>query len=177
MEKILLSISDKEIERKLNHNLSNNYYLINSYIDSYNYLSLINQHKANIIIISNDYNDYILLSKLASTNKLIIYIKNKEIDLNGLKDLDNFYIFNKLDLDNLLTYLNIIYKDFEIINSLKLKIENYKEREEENRLVKKAKLYLMDKGMSEDDAYKYIIDYSMKKRITKKETSLKILNE
>jgi len=49
MEKILLSISDKEIERKLNHNLSNNYYLINSYIDSYNYLSLINQHKANII--------------------------------------------------------------------------------------------------------------------------------
>jgi len=31
--------------------------------------------------------------------------------------------------------------------------------------------------MSEDDAYKYIIDYSMKKRITKKETSLKILNE
>jgi len=177
MEKILLSISDKEIERKLNHNLSNNYYLINSYIDSYNYLSLINQHKANIIIISSDYNDYILLSKLASTNKLIIYIKNKEIDLNGLKDLDNFYIFNKLDLDNLLTYLNIIYKDFEIINSLKLKIENYKEREEENRLVKKAKLYLMDRGMSEDDAYKYIIDYSMKKRITKKETSLKILNE
>jgi hypothetical protein len=138
---------------------------------------LINQHKADIIIVSNNYDDYILLSKLVSTNKLIIYIKNKEIDLNGLKDLDNFYIFNKLDLDNILTYLNIIYKDFLIINSLKLKIEKYKEREEENRLVKKAKLYLMEKGMSEEEAYKYIIDYSMKKRITKKETSLKILNE
>ncbi|MCR5786888.1 MAG: ANTAR domain-containing protein [Acholeplasmatales bacterium] len=48
---------------------------------------------------------------------------------------------------------------------------------EENRLVQRAKRYLISKGMSEEDAHKYIIDYSMKNRITKMETAREILND
>ena len=57
------------------------------------------------------------------------------------------------------------------------KIDYYKEKEEEAVLVKKAKLLLMKKGMSEDSAYKYIVSEAMKERKTKKEIAKKILNE
>ena len=175
MEKILVHITNKEIERKLNIELTNDYFLFSSYLDIYNYLSIIHQHKPSIIITSTD--DYLLLSKLASTEILIIYIKDKEVDLAGLRNIDNLYIISKNSLDNIRDYINIIFKDYLIIKNLKDKIASYKEKEEENRFVKKAKLHLMEKGMSEDDAYRYIIESSMKKRITKKEMSIKILNE
>ena len=47
---------------------------------------------------------------------------------------------------------------------------------EENKLVNKAKAYLMNnKGLSEEEAYKLILKYAMDKRLSKLEISKSIL--
>ena len=49
MDKILVFIEDKEVERKIIRELSNDYFFNQTYIDEFNYISIINQHKPQII--------------------------------------------------------------------------------------------------------------------------------
>jgi len=176
MDKILICTTNKELERVLTNELANDFFISTSYIDQYNFYSVVNYNKPDIIICASENDDYLLLSKLVSIGKLIIHIKSSNIDLSGLTNLNNFYSFDNTQLNNILEYIKIINKDYKIIKSLENRIEKYKEKEEEARLVKKAKLKLIENGMTEDEAYSFIIKYSMEKRITKKETSLKILD-
>ena len=43
--------------------------------------------------------------------------------------------------------------------------------------MKRAKLELMKQGISEEEAYKFILQSSMKKRMSKKDICMQILNE
>ncbi len=176
MKNILLYINNLELDNKIKRELSSNYNLINTYIDEYNYLKIINQYRTSLIIV--DYHnelDYLFLSRLISSNVLVLYIKNSIIETLSL---ENCYNFNTIGKNNLnIDYINLVIKNYETIKELNNKINSYKEKEEEERLVKKAKLYLMDKGYSENDAYKYIVKEAMKERITKKEIAIKILKD
>lgn len=176
MKNILLYINNLGLDNKIKRELSSNYNLINTYIDEYNYLKIINQYRASLIIV--DYHnelDYLFLSRLISSNVLVLYIKNSLIETLSL---ENCYNFNSISKNNLnIDYINLVIKNYETIKELNNKINSYKEKEEEERLVKKAKLYLMDKGYSENDAYKYIVKEAMKERITKKEMAIKILKD
>ncbi len=176
MKNILLYINNLELDNKIKRELSSNYNLINTYIDEYNYLKIINQYRTSLIIV--DYHnelDYLFLSRLISSNVLVLYIKNSLIETLSL---ENCYNFNSISKNNLnIDYINLVIKNYETIKELNNKINSYKEKEEEERLVKKAKLYLMDKGYSENDAYKCIVKEAMKERITKKEIAIKILKD
>lgn len=176
MKNILLYINNLELDNKIKRELSSNYNLINTYIDEYNYIKIINQYRTSLIIA--DYHnelDYLFLSRLISSNVLVLYIKNSIIETLSLENCYNFNSINKNNLN--IDYINLVIKNYETIKELNNKINSYKEKEEEERLVKKAKLYLMDKGYSENDAYKYIVKEAMKERITKKEIAIKILKE
>ncbi len=176
MKNILLYINNLELDNKIKRELTSNYNLINTYIDEYNYLKIINQYRTSLIIV--DYHnelDYLFLSRLISSNVLVLYIKNSIIETLSL---ENCYNFNSISKNNLnIDYINLVIKNYETIKELNNKINSYKEKEEEERLVKKAKLYLMDKGYNENDAYKYIVKEAMKERITKKEIAIKILKD
>ena len=174
MENILVYLKDEYKNRILNL-LTNNYFIIETYFDKYNYNSVILRNKANIIIINNSLLDYELLIKLSSLNKIIIVIKDSEFNANF--NADFIYFIDKNKLDYLNDYLNIILKDYKKINHLSNILESYKEKEEEARLVKRAKLKLMSEGMSEEESYNMILKNSMKKRITKKEEAIIILGK
>ena len=176
MDNVLLYINNNENNNKIIRELRDNYNLVNTYIDSYNYLRIINQYNTKLIIIDyHDQNDYLLLSRLISSKVLIIYIRNDFVEVEDLKKLNNFLCVDYFNVNK--DYINLALKDFKIINQLNNKIDDYKDKEEERKLVNKAKLKLIKSGLSEDEAYNYILKESMNLRITKKEFALKILND
>ena len=177
MDKILLYTTKDEIKRKIVYELSRDYNIIDTYFDEFSYLNQINTHKPDCIIVSSSDVSFITLSRLVSLDKLVILILDSNFNISGLNELDNFAYLDKNKMEYISDFVRLLIKDFKTIKRLKEKIEVLKEKEEEERLVKKAKLFLMKKGMSENEAYKYIIDQSMKKRMTKKSISLSILNE
>ena len=176
MDNVLLYINNNEINNKIIRELRDNYNIINTYLDSYNYLRIINQYNAKLIIIDyHDQNDYLLLSRLISSKVLIIYIRNDLVEVEDLKKLNNFLCVDYFNVNK--DYINLALKDFKIINELNNKIDEYKDKEEMKKLVNKAKLKLIKNGLSEEEAYNYILKESMNLRITKKELALKILND
>ncbi len=176
MENILLYIDNLELKNKIKRELGSNYHIVDTYIDEFNYIRLINQYKAGLIIVdyhSND--DYNLLSRLISSNLFVIYIQNNYTSCNQLESVANFL---SIDINNLNNDLvRFIFKRNKEINNLLDKINSYKNKEEEEKLLKKAKLKLMNSGMSEAQAYKYIVSEAMRERKLKKEIAKKILNE
>ncbi len=176
MDKILAYVKNEEIQRKLKK-VSEDYDLIFTYFDEFNYISQINRHNPSLIVLSSTDTSFLLLSKLLSSKKAILLIKDSDFNMSGLENLFNFNYVEKNKLDNINDLIRIIIKDYKAIESLIIKVEKYKEASEEERLVKRAKLYLMKKGLTEDEAYKYILHKSMEKRVSKKVISLEVLNE
>lgn len=176
MENILLYINDLENNNRLKRILGSNYHIINTYIDEFNYIKLVNQYKASMIIVDyHSLNDYNLLSRLISSNVFILYIQN---DFTSCFQLESSPYFLSVDINNINNDLiRLVLKQNREINNLNDKINYYKDKEEELTLVKKAKLKLMKRGMSEDEAYKFIVNEAMSNRKTKKEIAKKILNE
>ncbi len=176
MDNILLYINDREIDNRIKRELGFNYHIINTYIDEFNYIKLINQYKASLIIMDyHTLNDYNLLSIIIRSNVFVLYIQN---NFTSYFQLESSPRFLSVDINNLnIDLIRFVFKQNKLLNDLNEKIDYYKEKEEEAVLVKKAKLLLMKKGMSEDSAYKYIVSEAMKERKTKKEIAKKILNE
>ncbi len=176
MDNILLYINDREIDNRIKRELGSNYHIINTYIDEFNYIKPINQYKAGLIIMDyHTLNDYNLLSNLIRSNIFVLYIQN---NFTSYFQLESSAKFLSVDINNLnIDLIRFVFKQNKLLNDLNEKIDYYKEKEEEAVLVKKAKLLLMKKGMSEDNAYKYIVSEAMKERKTKKEIAKKILNE
>ncbi len=174
MEKVLYYLNN-DLKNKIVKSLNDFYFLKETYFDKYNYNSVIVREKADIILVSSSYIDYELLLKLKGLNKLIVIIKDNEFNIG--QDIDLIYQIEKNKLDYLKEFFDIIVKDYKVIKRLNDSISSYKDAEEEARLVKRAKLRLMEQGMSEEESYKYILKSAMQKRITKKELALAILRE
>lgn len=177
MDKILVFSRNEEINRRIKVVLKNDFNLCFTYFDIYNYVSQINRHKPNLILLLSSDVDFNLVQKLISSNLPILLIRDTEFNISGFENLENFYDVDKNKIDALYELAKIIIKDYKNILDLKKKNEELKEKAEEDRLMKRAKLQLMKQGISEDDAYKYILQNSMKKRMTKKDICMQILNE
>ncbi len=177
MDKILVFGSNEEIDRKIKMVLSSNYEVFFTYVDIYNYTSQINRYKPNLILVLSSTTSFNLLSKLISTNIAILLIRDSQFIIDECLNLENFYYLDKNRMDFLYEIVKIIIKDNKNILSLKKKNEELKNKIEEDRLIKRAKLFLIEKGMSEEEAYKYIIQSSMQKRMPKKDICMRILNE
>lgn len=177
MDKILVFSRNEEMNRRIKIILNDNFDVLFTYFDIYNYVSQINRHKPNLIILLSSSLDFNLLSKMISSNLAILLIRDSEFNISGFENLENFYKIDKNKIDSLLDISKIIIKDYKNIIDLKKKNEEFKARAEEERLMKHAKLELMKQGISEEEAYKFILQSSMKKRMSKKDICMQILNE
>lgn len=162
-----LSLKDYKIEY-LNININD---LKNSYL----------KLQADILIINKEYvgNMFNVLSLLVSDkNKIIIYIA-KNIEYGQIYNIllePNFILLkedNLSPLESLVEYATKIYSEYLL---LKKKIKMLEDNIKEKELINNAKLKLMkDKGLSENEAHKYIIEVAMKKRIKKSELAKLII--
>ena len=62
------------------------------------------------------------------------------------------------------------------LRRMKKKLESLTEKMDELRLVSRAKLMLVEKGMSEEDAHEYIIREAMNRGLTKKQVAEEIVD-
>ena len=174
MEKILLCTFNKDSINSFNIGLED-YIVVDAVFSEFNYLEIISKEKPTaIIIIDNSINNFVLLSRILSENISLILISR----VNNYRCFDNIYNYHYVsDLDFSKSFLDNIIKSDKHINELNIKINDLKNDIEEIKLCQKAKRKLINKGMSEEDAHKYITKYSMNDRITKMETAKKILND
>lgn len=138
-------------------------------------------HPCDFIITNNTYLNgfYQLFDMLINANKCsIIYVSpnNEEGILYNAMSSPNFYMINLDRISSIPDLMKLMERDIKIINSYKLDIDKYKDKINEERLVKKAKLYLMTEyNIKEDEAYKKILKKSMDERISKLESAKAIL--
>ena len=177
MLKLFILSKDNIFVRNLNSILDKTkYQIIIPNVESdmlYNYCCNFNP---DICIIHKSYigSNYQLLNQLIGSKKIMtIYfsLTNDYIDYNnstffGAKDSAVLAINEIIDL---------MVKENSIINKLNNQIDNMKKKEEEERLVRKAKLFLMNNGLSEEEAYKRILKYAMDFRLSKGLAAKKIL--
>ena len=70
----------------------------------------------------------------------------------------------------------LMERDRKLFDNLNNSLDTYKEKINEERFVKKAKLYLMNElGIDEEEAYKKILRKSMDERISKLQAAKNIL--
>lgn len=138
-------------------------------------------HPCDFIIINNTYLNgfYHLFDMLLNANKCsIIYVSynDEEGILYNVMSSPNFYMINLDRISSIPDLMKLMKRDIKLIDGYKLEIDKYKEKINEERLVKKAKLYLMNElNILEDEAYKKILKKSMDERISKLEAAKAIL--
>lgn len=184
MEKIYLFSSDLIFNRNIDLSINKNkYIIINPNITCsmlYNYC--INNNTNYIIIHSSFLHGYYNMIDLLINSKknIIIYVSNN-LEYGNLYNATTSIYFHMMD-DKYLSSINeiipLMKKYINITNSLEIEKDKYKSSILEDRLVKKAKLYLMNKyNYKEEDAYKYILKNSMDERVSKAEIAKRILKE
>lgn len=183
MKKVLLLINDLTIKRNVFNALDKNKYNVISYNESVtSVITYCRMVDVKIVILYNSYvgNNYLILDQLVnSKNYLIIYLSSK-LEMGYLYSIINnpkFELLSDIKYHSLNEIIEIMEKNNEVIDRLQKTIDNYKEKEIEEKIFKKAKLLLIKNGMEEEAAYRYILKKSMNERITKKLAAQKILKE
>lgn len=137
--------------------------------------------RTDILIISKQYlANMINLLQMLVFNKemLIIYIsKNLEYGLlYNILNESNFILLeenNVLAINDILRYAVKAYREIRLLNKKLIRLEDDLNS---TNLVREAKLKIMkEKKLSEEEAYKYIINLAMQKRIKKSELSKQII--
>ncbi len=137
---------------------------------------------ASVIIIHSSYirGNFLLFQQLLATKKFkVIYVTtSSEIGaLYQVIDNPRFYFLQEYRYSCINEILNVMEKANVQLQKLEVEIEFYKDKIEEEKLIKKAKLLLIRNGYQEDAAYQYILKTAMNQRISKKMVAQKILEE
>jgi response regulator NasT len=183
MIKIFVLSKDISFVRSLDDSLDRIKYNSKAILDVnpyelYNY-SLSN--KADFLIIHNSYLSgyYKLFDILLTNNNLKVIYVSDILDYEPLYNAESnirFYKMKSTNINAINNVIDIMNKDFEIYNSINLELMKYKEKIEEEKLIRKAKLLLMEeKSINEEEAYKYILKRSMDERISKSLVAKNIL--
>lgn len=177
MLKLFILSKDNTFIRNLSSILDKNkYQIIIPNIDSdllYTYCCNFNP---DVCILHKSYigNNYQVLNQLIGSKKIItIYFSLT----NDYQDNNNpmFYSLKDTGVLAINEIIDLMIKENNIVSKLNNQIDNMKKKEEEELLIKKAKIFLMNKGYSEEDAYKYILKYAMNSRLSKGLAAKKIL--
>lgn len=181
MVRVLVLSKDNTIKRNVINILDKTKYnILNADIDSKEAFSYSRKINAEVVIVHSSFinNNYVLFDQLINNKRnLVIYLSSKfELGyLYSVIESPRFYLLNDLKYQGLNEILEIMEKNNAIIDKLEKKIDNLKDKVQEDKLVKQAKLLLINKGMTEEEAYKYILKKSMNERITKKQAAQKIM--
>ncbi len=137
--------------------------------------------RTDILILNKEYlgNMTNLLALLvANKNMLVVYI-SKSLEYGQLYSIinePNFILLEEKNISGLDDVLRYAIKTYDYLINLEKKIVRLEEEIKTNDLVRQAKLKLMhDKKLTEDEAYKYIINLAMQKRMKKSELAKLII--
>ena len=177
MLKLFILSKDNIFIRNLNSILDKNkYQIIVPNIESDLLYSYCCNFNPDICIIHKSYvgNNYQVLNQLIGSKKIVVIyfsLTNDYVDYNNPR----FYAMKDNAVFAVNEIIDLIIKENNIINKLNNQIDSMKKKEEEERFIKKAKLFLMNKGYTEEEAYKYILKYAMDLRLSKGLAAKKIL--
>ncbi len=179
MKRVVLYTNDEILSNQLKRELIENYEVIPCTLDLCDYIIIENRYQPTAVVIdSRILKDAYHYLDLVIKEDVIVAVLNRQIETGpyyNYLSLPNFILLDAKKTEMLNGLLSLAIRLNDIIVKKNHQIIEYKEKIEEDKMVKKAKIALMKKGMSEEDSYKYILDYSMKNRITKFMASKKIL--
>ena len=138
-------------------------------------------HPVDFIIAHSSYVDnyYNVFDMLLRAKRCGIIYVSRNLEYGSLFNATNdprFYMIKPGKEESLNDIITIMSRSINAIDKITDELNKYKEKAEENKLVNKAKVYLMNnKGLSEEEAYKLILKYAMDKRLSKLEISKNIL--
>lgn len=181
MKKIYVFSNDQSFIRNIDRCLDKIKYSVKIIdIPSKEVYGYICSHPVDFIIVHSSYigNYYNLFDMLLNAKLCGIIYVSRNLEYGNLFNATNnprFYMIEPGKEEALNDIITIMARSINIIDKTSDELNKYKEKIEEHKFVNKAKLYLMNKGMSEDEAYKYILKYAMDERISKLEVSKIIL--
>ena len=184
MNKVILLSNDQVLNRNIEYIIDKQIYqlqILNININSlYTYCC---NFKVDICLVhSSVINGYyqIFDMLIASRKCYVIYFSSKMEtgQLYNVIGSSRFNILTEQSYYSINDVIQLMIKDSQIIEKLEEEVSLYKEKVEEERMIRKVKLMLIKKlGLTEDEAYKYILKKSMDERISKFNAAKKIFNE
>jgi len=184
MKRILLLSNDINFNLKLNTIYDRSKYsmmLANvEYEDAYKYII---NNQCDIVIIHSSYinHSYLIFERLISLKKYIVLYASNSMEVGLVANVYNdprFYMFKDINCSGLNEILDLMFKNLNIFEKQEKIINEMKEKADDDSLVKRCKLMLMEtQGLSESDAYKMIQKRAMVKRISKGQSAKEIISE
>lgn len=174
------SIFNRNLELAIN---KNEYTLVYPNITNQMLYSFVIGNNANYIIIHSSFlnKNYQYIDMLISLKRFIVIYISNNLEYGFLYNANASSYFHMMN-DKYLIAINelipVMEKNTKNICSLELELTELKNKVEEDRLVKKAKLLLMKKySLSEDEAYKLILKRAMDERVSKMIVAKNIIKE
>ncbi len=139
--------------------------------------------KPDICIIHSSYIQgyYQIFDMLISSKKCYVVYFSSLMEIGILYNVSSssmFYMLSEEKLYGINEILEIMEKDTLVIQKLEETVERYKDKLEEDRMVRKAKMAIMKyKNCSEDEAYRMIQKKAMDDRTSKSIAAKKLLSE
>lgn len=184
MKKLFIFSMDSIFNRNLELTINKNeYMLVYPNINNLMLYSYAISNNTNYIIIHSSFlnKNYQYIDMLISMKKyIVIYISNN-LEYGFLYNALNssyFHMMNDKYLSSINEIIPLMEKNTKILCSLETELVELKNKMEEERLVKKAKLLLMKKySLTEDEAYKLILKRAMDDRVSKMIVAKNIIKE
>lgn len=138
--------------------------------------------KPDVCIIHSSYvkGFYQMFDALVSSRRCMVLYISKMMEYGALYNVSNnirFHMMNDYYLPTVRELLVLMERNVKIVDNMQNELERIKEKQEEDRLVKRAKLLLMNNyNLTEDEAYKLILKRSMDDRVSKASIAKNIIN-
>ena len=181
MKKIYVFSNDQAFIRNIDRCLNKIKYNVTRIdIPVYEAYRYICSHPVDFIIVHSSYIDnyYTLFDMLLNRKSCGIIYVSRNLEYGNLYNATNdlrFYMIEPGKEESLNDIITIMSRSIIAIDKINDELNIYKEKVEETKLVNKAKVYLIKGGMTEDEAYKFILNQAMDERIAKIEVAKKIL--
>ncbi len=184
MKKVIVLSNDSNFENRIISSLDKSIFeIINPKINVYELYNYSKNFNIDIFVIETTFlgGYYQIFDMLLYSEKQIVIYVSKKMEIGLLANYLNnplFHLLRESRINSLNDIIEIMDKNINLIKSYKSEIALYKDKIDEENLIRKSKALLMKKySLSEADAYKYILKQSMDLRITKKDVAKKILEE
>ena len=183
MKRVFILSKDKTFERNVAQTLTIREYNVSTpTVEPQSLYSYMLQFHPNVIIIHNSYlkGYYKVIDALLQSEECYVIYGSALLEEGALYNAlssSRFFMIDDRAYMAVPSIIKILERDTRLIDNLSRENEKLKAKAEEERLVKKAKLYLMEKyHITEDEAYKKILKIAMDERESKANVAKKLLN-
>ncbi len=184
MEKIFVLSKDASFSENIKNYINKEKYIISEpAISARDLFTYCCNFKPMAVLIHTSYLQgfYRVFDLLISSKKCLVLYFSSMMELGSVYNVITsplFYMLEENRVQCVNEIMDLMLKDTQIISQLEDRLDKYKEKMEEEKMIRKAKLAIMNiRGCSEDEAYRTILKKSMDERISKALAAKKIISE